>query len=131
MVSSIYFFFQADIEKPQCHRMSLTYLSYIEVPYSAPVFATKPIYITLFCPEVNPHEMFHLLVLMIKSENSLNQKTNVFACDRFHMHCRIYKFCITCWKLTTNIELQYCVSLRANLTSMNLETFQCVLKDKV
>ena len=58
--------------------------------------------------------MFYLLVLIIKSENSLIRKTNLFACDRFHMHCRIDKFCITCSKLIMTIELQYYMNLREN-----------------
>ena len=59
--------------------------------------------------------------LIIKSENSLIRKTNIFACDRFHLHCGIDKFCITCRKLITVIELQYYVNLRANF---NLNKFE-------
>ena len=52
--------------------------------------------------------------------NSLIRKTNIFACDRFHMHFRIGKFWFTCIKLITTIELQYYVNLRANF---NLNKF--------
>ena len=38
----------------------------------------------------------------------------VLACNRFHMHCGINKFCITCKKLITTIELQHYVNSRAN-----------------
>ena len=101
--------------------MSLTYQSYIEEPYSAPVLKTKPIIITLIGPEANPHELFYLLVLIIKSENNLNQKTNIFVCAQFHMHCQIDKFCIKYRKLIMTIELQYCVTLTANF---NLNEFE-------
>ena len=58
--------------------------------------------------------MFYLLTLIIKPENSLIRKTNIFGCDRFFMHCGIDKFCITCRKLITTTELQYYVNLGAN-----------------
>ena len=58
-------------------------------------------------------QMFYLLVLIIKSENNLIRKTNLFVCDRFHIHSGIDKLCITCGKLITTIELQYYVNLRA------------------
>ena len=51
MASSVNFF-----EKPQCHRISLTYKSYIEGPYLALVFTSKPVIITLLCPEANPRD---------------------------------------------------------------------------
>ena len=41
MASSVNFFFQGDFEKPQCHKVSLTYQSHIEGPYLAPVFTSK------------------------------------------------------------------------------------------
>ena len=34
------------------------YKPYIEAPYLAPVFTSKPIIITLPCSEANPHKMF-------------------------------------------------------------------------
>ena len=49
------------------------------------------------------------------------RKTNIFACDRFHMHCGIDKFWFTCRKLITTIELQYYVNLKANF---NLNKFE-------
>ena len=60
--------------------------------------------------------MFYLLVLIIKSASEIDteKKTNLFACNRFHMQCGIDKFCITSRKLITTIELQYYVNLSAN-----------------
>ena len=54
MTSSVKFFFQGDFEKPKCHWISLTYQSYIEPTYLAPVFTSKRLIITLLCPEANP-----------------------------------------------------------------------------
>ena len=65
--------------------------------------------------------MFYLLALIIKSENSLTWKANIFACDRFHMHCGIDKFYITCRKLITTIELQYYGNLRGNFNFNEFE----------
>ena len=65
--------------------------------------------------------MFYLLALIITSENSLIQKTNIFTYDRLHMHCGINKFCITYMKLITTIKLQYYMNLRANF---NLNKFE-------
>ena len=59
-------------------------------------------------------QIFYLLTLIIKPENSLIRKTNIFDCDQFYMRCGIYKFCITCRKLITTTELQYYVNPRAN-----------------
>ena len=56
MASSVNFFFQGDFEKPKYLQISLTYQSYIEGPYLAPVFTSKPIIITLLCPEANPRD---------------------------------------------------------------------------
>ena len=62
------------------------------------------------------------MALIIKPENSLIWKTNIFACDRFHMNYRIdERFCITCRKLIMTTELQYYVTLRANF---NLDKFK-------
>ena len=68
-------------------------------------------------------QMFYLLTLIIKPENSLIRKTNIFACDRFHMHCGIDKVCITRRKLITTTELQYYVNLRANFNLNKFKTF--------
>ena len=54
-------------------------------------------------PSVLPANVL-FLALIIKSENSLIQKTKIFACDWFHMHCRIDKFCITCRESITIID---------------------------
>ena len=59
--------------------------------------------------------MFYLLALIIKFENSLIWK------KPFRMNCRIDKFCITCWKLITIIELQHYVNLEANF---NINKFE-------
>ena len=40
--------------------MSFTYHSYIEAPYLAPVFTSKPIIITLHCPDANPRAAYCL-----------------------------------------------------------------------
>ena len=56
MAWSVNFFFQGDFEKPKCLQISLTYQSYTEGPYLAPVFTSKPIIITLLCPEANPRD---------------------------------------------------------------------------
>ena len=48
-------------------------------------------------------------------------KTNVFACDRSHLHPGIDRFCITVRKLITPIELQYYVKLRANFILSKFE----------
>ena len=48
-----------------------------------------------------------------KCFNSLIRKTNIFACDRFHMHCGIDKFWFTCRKLITTIGLRHYVNLKA------------------
>ena len=56
MASSVNFFFQRDFEKPQCHRIYLSYQSYTEAPYLAPVFTSKPIIITLLCHEANSRD---------------------------------------------------------------------------
>ena len=65
--------------------------------------------------------MFYFLALIVKSENSLIREANIFASCRFHIHCRIDKFCITCRKLITTIELQYYVNVRA---SFNVNKFE-------
>ena len=65
--------------------------------------------------------MFYLLALIIKSENSLIRETNILACSRFHMQYEIDKFCVTCRKLITTIELEYYVNMRANF---NLNKFE-------
>ena len=56
-----------------------------------------------------------------KCFNSLIRKTNIFACDRFHMHCGIDKFWFTCRELITTIELHYYVNLKVNF---NLNKFE-------
>ena len=56
MAWSVNFFFQGDFEKPKCLQISLTYQSYIEGPYLAPVFTSKPIIITLLCHEANSRD---------------------------------------------------------------------------
>ena len=58
-------------------------------------------------------QMFYLLALIIKSENSLIWEKNIFACDQFHMHCGIDKLYIKCRKLITAIDLRYYLNLRA------------------
>ena len=49
-----------------------------------------------------------------KCFNSLIWKTNIFACDWFHMHCRIDKFWWMCRKLIMIFELQYYVNIKEN-----------------
>ena len=68
--------------------------------------------------------MFYLLTLITKYKTRLIRKTAIFAYDRFHMHCGIDKFCITCMKLITTIELACLVNLRANF---NLNKFEKLL----
>ena len=68
--------------------------------------------------------MFYLLVLIVKSENKLIRKTNLFACDQFHIHYGIDQFCITYRKLITTIELQYYVNV---IVSFNLNKSENLL----
>ena len=53
--------------------------------------------------------------------NSFIRKTDISACDRFHVHCGIGKFWFTCKELITTIKLQYYVNLKANF---NLNKFK-------
>ena len=66
-------------------------------------------------------QMFYLLALIIKSEKSLIQETNILACIWFHMQWGIDKFCVMYRKLITTIDLQYYMNLRANF---NLNKFE-------
>ena len=51
----------------QAHTHSLKKLSnYIEAPYLAPMFTSKPIIITLFCPEAKPRDKLSQSIISIQ-----------------------------------------------------------------